>query len=119
MRLDISELKWAAWFCGLILLNGFNSSAKADERPGATGVCFSHLSALRDGQVISYHQVVLVRSSGDLARDIQRINSVSSDRWFFQNPHTLPNVWLSAWLEDQSATSVTGPDCSRLPMASH
>jgi hypothetical protein len=57
-----------------------------------------------------------VRSSGDLSKDVRRINTFSADRYLFRNPDTIPNVWLSAWLDDQRFDATTGPDCSLLPM---
>lgn len=87
----------------------------AGDHGDSTGVCFSHLSTLDAGSVVSLHQVVLVRSSGDLSKDIERINAASEDH-FFRNPHTVPNVWFSAWLDDQLVDATAGPDCSGLPM---
>lgn len=94
-------------------------AATIQQHVGSTGVCYSHLSTLSEGKVVSFHQVVLVRSSGDMSKDIRRINSVSADRFTFQNPDTIPNVWLSAWLDDQRVYATSGPDCSALPMAKH
>lgn len=66
---------------------------------------------------MSFHQIVLVRSSGDLSKDIRRLNAAAADRFLFGNQHTIPNTWLSAWLDDESADATRGPDCSSLPMA--
>lgn len=87
----------------------------AEDHTGSTGVCFSHLSTVKAGSVVSFYQVVLVQSSGDLSQDIERINA-ASEAHFSHNPHIIPNVWLSAWLDDQLVDSTTGPDCSGLPM---
>lgn len=105
-----------ATLCCTSFLSGCNRRAVVQDRPGATGVCYSQLGTVKDGAIISLHQLVLVRSSGDLAKDITRINAASATRYSFQNPHTVANQWWSAWLDDRGIDSTSGPDCSALPM---
>lgn len=109
-------VKVATFFCATVLV-GCKPPAASSGHAGLTGVCFSHLSALAEGGVVSFHQIILVRSSGNLSKDIRRINGLSADRFLFRNPHTIPNTWLSAWLDDERADATRGPDCSSLPMA--
>ncbi len=106
-----------AWIVGMTLLASCQPHAKSNDHPGSTGVCFSLLATLKDGAVVSRHQVIVVRTSGDLSKDITRTNG-----WYeaaqipLRNPHTYPNVWFSAWLDDETFDTDSGPDCSKLPM---
>lgn len=106
----------AATFCCTSFLSGCKAAPSLQERPGATGVCFSQLGAVADGTIVSLHQLILVRSSGDLSKDIRRINAASATPYAFQNPDTVANRWWSAWLEEGSIDATSGPDCSALPI---
>jgi hypothetical protein len=115
--LKISHLMIAAaTLCCTSFLSGCNGGLTVQERPGATGVCYSQLGTVKDGAIISLHQLVLVRSSGDLSKDITRINAASATRYSFQNPDTVANRWWSAWLDEGGIDATSGPDCSALPM---
>lgn len=118
MRLPdhISKAIAAATLASTIPLGACKPAAQIQQHIGATGVCFSHLSAVNEGMIDSFHQVILVRSSGDLAKDIRRIKAFSADRYLSRNPHTIPTVWHSAWLEDQRFDGTAGPNCASLPM---
>jgi len=106
----------AATLCCTAFLSGCNGTPAVQERPGATGICYSQLGTSKDGVIISLDQLVLVRSSGDLAKDITRINAASATRRSFANSDIVANRWLSAWLDEGSIDATSGPDCSALPM---
>ena len=102
-------------FAGACLLVGCKDTGK-QAPSGATGICFSHLSTTRNDEVISVHQAIIVHGSGDPVADISRFRAFSEDRFASHNPHTVPNLWLGAWLYDERSDLTSGPDCSALPM---
>lgn len=91
---------------------------KIDAKPaGATGVCFSSLSAIgKEGAIVTHRQVVVVDSSKDLQADIERVKISAMTNYIFKNPDLVPNTWHSAWVWDDRVDATSGPDCSRLPM---
>lgn len=100
-----------------ILLAGCSQSSKFSQPASATGVCYSNISVVGpDNAIVSFHQLLLVKSSGDPAADIRRIRTYSEDRYLSRNPDTVPNKWWSAWLTDDRFDATRGPDCSGLPM---
>ena len=99
-----------------ITLGSCNASSAVRAPDGATGICYSHIAVVEDNRVVSTHQAIMVHGSGNALADIKRMGEFSQDRFMSNNAHTVPNVWLGAWLSDQSFDFTSGPDCSFLPM---
>lgn len=83
---------------------------------GATGVCYIRLLASdSEGHYRERRQLVIMQSSGSAFTDLARTEVFAQDRVGYLNPDLITNVWLSAWLTEDSFDSTQGPDCSDLP----
>lgn len=101
----------------LAVIPGCSQGGTYSQPQSATGVCFSMVSAIGPNRtVLSFHQIIVVKSSGDAAVDITRLQTFSKMRFPFNNPDSVPNRWWSAWVFDESFDTTQGPDCSSLPM---
>lgn len=99
------------------LLTGCSQGSEFPQPASATGVCFSMISSVGpDNKILSYHQLLLVKSSGNVATDINRLRTFSAERFPFRSPDMVPNKWWGAWLMDERFDATHGPDCSGLPM---
>lgn len=83
----------------------------------ATGICFRRLAALNsEHAVIDRFEVVIIKSSSSLSRDIARVESISHEGSPLRNPDMKPFIWIPALITDSEYTEITNLDCSKLPV---
>ena len=81
-----------------------------------TGICFRRIEWLsKRGESFSRDELVLVKQSHSLRKDIARIKNVESGNLIVKSPHLRPYIWNHAWIDDGAADFTSGPDCSSLP----
>jgi hypothetical protein len=103
----------------LLMITSFGAPAQTNaaqqKEEHLTGVCYRRLTGIDNkGTTNKWYEFILVKSSGNLNRDIVRMRIWKKSPSTL-NPDLIENEWFNAWLGDHSFDGIRGPDCSSLP----
>lgn len=80
-----------------------------------TSVCFRRIETVSRNIEYSNYEIIIIGSSGNIKKDIERLNTFSIDHGPMKNPSIKPFIWIGAFLYDKRFDGVHTPNCSRLP----
>ena len=99
----------------LAMLFAPNSSYCRNIENPPTAVCSRRIPAILNNIEYNNYETIILKSSGNVNKDVYRLREFNVDYSPMKNPHMKPFIWIGAYLYDKKFDGVHAPNCSTLP----